>query len=90
LTCVDAAGVARIPASEFRKTLNLLGSVPSEPSVPSHLTTDCRAMSTKYLSDVGNGETGFQESGNLVTFVLTEMFVSHRAYWQVKEAEIFE
>jgi hypothetical protein len=28
---------------------------------------------------MGNGEAGFQESGNLVTFVLTEMFVSHRA-----------
>jgi hypothetical protein len=48
---VNAPGVARIPPSEFRKLLSLVGAIPSESSVPPQLTSDCRAMSTKYLSD---------------------------------------
>ena len=77
--CVDTACVTRISPSELRETLRLSRPIAFEPDISREFATDRRLVPADYLCDPRNGVPRFQQSVNLVTFILTEMLVCHRA-----------
>ena len=75
----DTTGVARVSPSELRETLRLLRPIAFEPDISREFAADRRLVPADYLGDPRNGVPRFQQSVNLVTFILTEMLVCHRA-----------